>query len=221
MDNLLEMAKQIAEQISQIESTDEKVQAINTVRRILHEVSPMKGEPVDFVQWVKKEHLSPNNYNPNKVAPPEMKLLRQSIVVDGYTQPVVAFRHPEHFEVTDGFHRWRVGSEYQDISRRIHGYLPVACINEVRPDMGESEKMASTIRHNRARGSHQIDLMVDIVAELKAAGMSDMWIIKNIGMDADELLRLKQISGLASLFSDHDFSSAWVKSEDEIEFYND
>lgn len=221
MDNITRMAQEMAQEIRQMASVGEKIDALNAVRKILHGASPMKSEPIDFVQWVKKEQLFPNNYNPNKVAPPEMRLLRQSIIVDGYTQPVVAFRHPEHFEVTDGFHRWRVGSEYQDVSRRLHGYLPVSCINEARPDMGESEKMASTIRHNRARGSHQIDLMVDIVAELKAAGMSDMWIIKNIGMDADELLRLKQISGLASLFNDHTFSSAWVKSEEESEFYND
>ena len=222
MTTITEHATCIANQIAQMETVDEQIEALNEVRRLLHEISPMRNEPIDFVQWVKKEHMAPNDYNPNKVAPPEMKLLRRSIAVDGYTQPIVAFRHDtDKFEVTDGFHRWRVGSEYNDVSQRVHGYLPTACINELRPDMTQSEKMASTIRHNRARGSHEIDLMVNIVAELKAAGMSDMWIMKNIGMDADELLRLKQISGLASLFADHSFSSAWVKDTQEREFYDE
>ena len=144
------------------------------------------------------------------IAPPEMKLLYQSIKEDGYTMPIVCYYIPDvdKYEIVDGFHRYTTMLKHKDIYEREEGCLPVSVI-----DKPISDRMASTIRHNRARGSHDIGLMTNIVAELVEAGMSDAWILKNIGMDADELLRLKQISGLAALFKDKEFSKSLVASE--------
>lgn len=159
--------------------------------------------PVYNVRSVPIEKVRANSYNPNSVAPPEMKLLETSIWEDGYTMPVVCYYLPDEdvYEIVDGFHRYTVLKTSKRIFDREQGKLPVVVI-----DKPISDRMASTIRHNRARGTHGIELMVNIVAELKAAGMSDAWILKNIGMDADELLRLKQLSGIAALFSDRDFT---------------
>ena len=156
------------------------------------------------------KQIQANAYNPNSVAPPEMKLLYQSIKEDGYTMPIVCYYLPDvdKYEIVDGFHRYTTMLKHKDIYEREEGCLPVSVI-----DKPISDRMASTIRHNRARGSHDIGLMTNIVAELVEAGMSDTWILKNIGMDADELLRLKQISGLAALFKDKEFSKSWVASE--------
>ncbi|MGN0787151.1 MAG: IbrB-like domain-containing protein [Christensenellales bacterium] len=167
---------------------------------------PMYQSPVYNVLKVPVERIQANAYNPNSVAPPEMKLLYQSIKEDGYTMPIVCYYIPDDdkYEIVDGFHRYRIMLEHKDIYEREGGCLPVVVI-----DKDISNRMASTIRHNRARGSHSIDLMVNIVTELTEAGMSDAWIMKNIGMDAEELLRLKQISGLTALFADKEFSSAW------------
>lgn len=166
----------------------------------------MNKSPVYNVKPIPLEKIRANNYNPNSVAPPEMRLLEKSIWEDGYTMPVVCYYLPEEdtYEIVDGFHRWRILKESKRIHKRENGMLPVTVI-----DKDISNRMASTIRHNRARGSHNIDLMVDIVGELKASGMSDQWICLNIGMDADELLRLKQLSGLAEMFKDSEFSRAW------------
>jgi ParB-like chromosome segregation protein Spo0J len=162
--------------------------------------------PVYDVKAVPIEKIQANAYNPNHVAPPEMKLLYQSIKEDGYTMPIVCYYLPEvdKYEIVDGFHRYTVMLTHKDIYDRENGCLPVVTI-----DKDISNRMASTIRHNRARGSHSIELMTNIVAELVDSGMSDAWILKNIGMDAEELLRLKQLSGLQALFKDKDFSAAW------------
>ena len=168
------------------------------------------SSPVYNIQRIPIEKIQANAYNPNSVAPPEMKLLYQSIKEDGYTMPIVCYHLPDvdKYEIVDGFHRYTTMLKHKDIYEREEGYLPVSVI-----DKPISDRMASTIRHNRARGSHDIGLMTNIVAELVEAGMSDAWILKNIGMDADELLRLKQISGLAALFKDKEFSKSWVASE--------
>lgn len=166
----------------------------------------VNNSPVYNVKAVPIEKIQANAYNPNSVAPPEMKLLETSIWEDGYTMPVVCYYLPEidKYEIVDGFHRYTVLKTSKRIFERENGLLPVVVI-----DKPISDRMASTIRHNRARGSHSIDLMVNIVKELKECGKSDAWIMKHIGMDADELLRLKQISGLASLFADKEFSKSW------------
>lgn len=161
--------------------------------------------PVYNIKRVPVEKIQANSYNPNSIAPPEMKLLYRSIKEDGYTMPIVCYylEEDDRYEIVDGYHRYITILEHKDIYDREGGCLPVSVI-----DKPISDRMASTIRHNRARGSHSIELMKNIVAELVESGMSDQWILKHIGMDADELLRLKQISGLASLFKDHDFSKA-------------
>lgn len=188
-------------------SVAEKVDAINKIKIALHQCSPMCNEPVDCVLWVSSERVRANDYNPNSVAPPEMTLLQHSIREDGYTQPIVAFDEGDQITVIDGFHRHRVGKECLDISERIHGYLPVVVINTDRED--RSDRIASTIRHNRARGKHQVSAMSDIVLELTKRNWTDAKIAKELGMDADEVLRLKQIGGLAEAFAHEAFSEAW------------
>jgi ParB-like chromosome segregation protein Spo0J len=194
---------------------DDKIAEINRIKLALHELSPFKNEPVDCVLWVKNESVYANDYNPNSVAPPEMALLETSIMADGYTQPIVTFDN-EGYEVVDGFHRHRVGKESEIVNARIHGYLPIVRINQSQEDKGD--RMAATIRHNRARGKHKVDSMSEIVVELKRRFWSDEKIAKQLGMEADEVLRLQQITGLASLFADEDFSEAWeAESFSDIE----
>ena len=188
---------------------DEKVNAINSIREAIHQVSPFKNEPVDFVRWVKGAAVHANDYNPNSVAPPEMELLRVSINADGYTQPIVSMSDADDtFEVIDGFHRNRCGKEYPEINTRVHGYLPLVQIRSTQED--KTDRMASTIRHNRARGKHRVESMSEIVIELKKRNWSDSKIAKNLGMDEDEILRLCQISGLQEVFSSDSFSQAWT-----------
>lgn len=172
--------------------------------------------PVYDVKAIPVEKIRANSYNPNSVAPPEMKLLELSIWEDGYTMPVVCYYLPEEdaYEIVDGFHRYTVLKTSRRIYERENGCLPVVVI-----DKDINNRMASTIRHNRARGTHSIDLMQGIVGELVESGMGDDWIMKHIGMDADELLRLKQISGLAALFQDREFSSAWAKDDKDAATY--
>lgn len=146
--------------------------------------------------------------------------MHTSIQEDGYTQPIVVYQHDGIYEVVDGFHRNRVGKEYKDIAERIHGYLPVTIINDERHD--KADRIASTIRHNRARGKHRVEAMSDIVIELKRRNWSDNKIAKELGMDADEVLRLTQITGLAEMFADKDFSEAWeVDMLDDSDFVDE
>ena len=185
----------------------EQVDAINAARSAIHSAGPFAGEPVDCVQWVESASVGANDYNPNTVAPPEMELLRLSIESDGYTQPIVSWNKGQEYEVVDGFHRHRVGKECHDIRQRVHGFLPVVVINGDRQDKGD--RMAATIRHNRARGKHRVEAMSEIVVDLKRRRWSDEKIAKELGMDADEVLRLAQVSGLAELFVGCEFSEAW------------
>jgi ParB-like chromosome segregation protein Spo0J len=170
-------------------------------------MSPFKDQPVDVIQWVPAGSLQANDYNPNRVAPPEMQLLALSIREDGYTQPIVVWDTGDHYEVIDGFHRNRVGREDPVIMERLQGFLPVVVANANRVDRGD--RIASTIRHNRARGKHQVGAMADIVIELKRRNWSDDKIGRHLGMEPDEVLRLSQITGLAEMFADREFSEAW------------
>lgn len=166
--------------------------------------------PVYGVRPVPLEKIRANEYNPNKVAPPEMRLLYDSIKQDGYTMPIVCYynKDDDMYEIVDGFHRYSVMLQHDDIREREGGVLPVSVI-----DKPIDERMASTIRHNRARGAHDVDLMSNIVAELHKIGRSDAWLAKHLGMGKDEILRLKQITGLAEAFKDNDFSPAWEPGE--------
>jgi ParB-like nuclease family protein len=186
----------------------EQVAILNYFRKKISQLSPFE-EPVDAIQWIPMHQIHANTYNPNKVATPEMKLLYESIRSDGYTQPIVAYQlSPTKYEIVDGFHRNRVGKEYLDIKEQVKGHLPLSII-----DKPLDERMGSTIRHNRARGTHQIRPMSDIVLDLVKEGWTDEKICQKLGMDRDEVLRLKQISGLKEAFANHEFSKSWEEFE--------
>ena len=204
----------IIEELSLMDDV-KKIEAINEIKITLHQISPFKKEPVDCVIWVPNSTVVANDYNPNSVAPPEMQLLEVSIINDGYTQPIVTWETDSNREVIDGFHRNRVGKESEIVRSRVLGFLPVVTANKT--DKGS--RIASTIRHNRARGKHAVSAMTDIVIELKKRNWSDARISKELGMDEDEILRLCQISGLADAFENDDFSKAWesaIHSTDQI-----
>lgn len=205
----------IGEYIIGLNFTD-KINAINSIREYIHNISPFKNEPVDFVKWVVSDYIVANDYNPNKVAPPEMELLETSIVNDGYTQPIVTWPNNDKVEVVDGFHRNRVGKESKLVRERIKGYLPTVIIRKEQSE--KSDRIASTIRHNRARGKHTIDGMSEIVIELKNRNWKNSRISRELGMDEDEILRLCQITGLESLFKDEDFSKSWLIEDSDIDY---
>lgn len=206
MSDISQLIQSLCGEIEKL-SLPDKVLALNAVRSSLHKVSPFAAEPVDCVLWVPNDKVFANDYNPNSVAPPEMELLRHSINADGYTQPIVGYPRENQYEVIDGFHRNRVGRECEDVRQRVSGYLPIVSIKPDREDRGD--RIASTIRHNRARGKHKVDSMSEIVLELRRRNWSETKIGKELGMDPDEVLRLTQIAGLAEMFADTEFSQAW------------
>jgi len=217
MDKIDLLAKSLISELETLKLED-KVKWINAIRKMIGSISPFKNEPVDCVLWVEFDKVYANDYNPNAVAPPEMELLKHSIDSDGYTQPIVSWRQNDGYEVIDGFHRHRVGKEYDSVRDRIKGYLPIVAIKDDRE--GRNDRIASTIRHNRARGKHRVEPMADIVVELKRRNWSPKKIGKELGMDPDEVLRLTQITGLAEMFSDKEFSEAWkadILTEDDYE----
>lgn len=208
---LKDLLEQMTTELDHME-LDEKVDALNEIRRMLHAHSPFANEPCDCVEWVKQENVQANEYNPNHVASPEMKLLYRSVKLDGYTMPIVTYDLGKgEREIVDGFHRNRVGREHTDIKERIHGYLPVSTI-----DKPVDERIGSTIRHNRARGTHGIRPMADIVTELTQMGWDDTKICNMLGMELDEVLRLKQITGLKEAFMNHEFSRSWEEFESKL-----
>lgn len=213
MTDIKKRFKEFLEEVSDL-PLDDKVEVLNQMKLDMHDISPFKSEPVDCIVWVKNELVGANDYNPNSVAPPEMELLKTSILNDGYTQPIVSWEKDDQYEVVDGFHRNRVGKEYDDVRERVHGYLPLTVINGERTDKGD--RMASTIRHNRARGKHKVESMADIVLELKRRNWTDKKISKELGMDPDEVLRLTQIQGMAEMFQNSEFTEAW-----EVESYEE
>lgn len=188
---------------------EDRINAINAFRQAIHQHSPFHEQPVDCVLWVKQDRLTANDYNPNNVAPPEKRLLTKSLELDGFTQPIVVTESdPQHYEIVDGFHRHEIGSTRAALKRQLKGYLPVTCLRRERQD--KHDRMAATIRHNRARGRHQINAMAEIVRELAQLGWNEEKIGKELGMDSDEILRLKQINGLLELFADRRYSEAWT-----------
>jgi ParB-like chromosome segregation protein Spo0J len=219
------MIKEIKNKITEYLDCDlsEKVERINEIREAIHELSPFKNEPVDFVKWIESDLVTANDYNPNAVAPPEMELLEISIMNDGYTQPIVTWPKNGEVEVIDGFHRNRVGKESAVVKERIQGFLPTVIIRK--EQSGKNDRIASTIRHNRARGKHAVNAMSDIVLELKKRNWSDARVGRELGMDEDEVLRLCQISGLAEAFENEEFSEAWVSEifdeNPDIDFEDD
>jgi len=211
--NVFSKVDVLVQEISAL-TENEKIDVLNGVKEKLHKISPFANEPVDCVQWVPLENVRANDYNPNSVAPPEMILLEHSITQDGYTQPVVTWQNEEGYEVVDGFHRNMVARGSEVVFNRLKGRLPVVAIKTDRIDRGD--RIASTIRHNRARGKHKVDGMSYIVVELKKRNWSDERIGKELGMEPDEVLRLCQVSGLTEVFQDQEFSKAW-----EAEIFNE
>jgi ParB-like chromosome segregation protein Spo0J len=204
---IVERARDLFAELDALDD-DARIDAINAIRLALREHSPLRSEPADCVLWVPADVVQANDYNPNVVAPPEMRLLKRSIEADGYTQPVVVWPiDGGRYEVVDGVHRTRVGTETPKVRKRLHGRLPVAVINAERT--GREDRIAATVRHNRARGKHTVDGMAELVLDLSRRNHSDEWIARELGMDADEVLRLKQVTGLAELFADREFSEAW------------
>jgi hypothetical protein len=185
------------------------VEALNDLRTVVAERSPVKENPIDLVQWVDLDRVRPNDYNPNQVADREMELLHKSIYEDGYTQPVVVVElpedDPEDFEIVDGFHRYMTMKMFDDVYERSDGMLPVTIIE----DKSKNERRASTVRHNRARGTHSISGKSDVVFGMLEDGASDEEICEQLGMEKDELARLKHTTGFAKLFDDTDYQKAW------------
>lgn len=215
MNEILDLARQLAEKINRLDYAD-KVEALNQSRRILSEVSPFKSEPIDCPIWVEGDRIIANDYNPNSVARPEKKLLEHSIRKNGFAMPIIVVPMPAQADtkmsqcpqrVVDGFHRHQVGKDIKDIKTRLGGYLPVVNIAGNGTDI--AHLMSATVEFNRARGEHSIELMAGVVKEMILLGKSDIDIAKDLGMEAEEVLRLKQVTGLASLFTGQSYSKAW------------
>jgi ParB-like chromosome segregation protein Spo0J len=190
-----------------LEGSDEREQLITSIRGVLHEFSAGHAHPVDLVIWVPLERVSPNDYNPNKVAAVEMGLLATSIRHDGYTQPVVVIEEddrPGYYVIVDGFHRYWTMRASEDIRATTGGLLPIVVI-----DKSLADRMASTVRHNRARGKHSVDGMASMVFKMLEEGMTDAEVCNELGMEPEELLRLKHITGFAKLYEDADYRNAW------------
>ncbi|MGC6061439.1 IbrB-like domain-containing protein [Enterobacter kobei] len=205
---LRKVIDEVKSYLGDLNETD-RINAINEIRQAIHELSPFNEHPVDCVLWVRQDDVTSNDYNPNNVAPQEMRLLAKSLEADGFTQPVVVSRlrsSRQTYQIIDGFHRHELGKCKKSLM--LKGYLPVTCLREGKKM--KSDHMAATIRHNRARGRHQITAMSDIVRELSLQGWDDKKIAQELGMDSDEVLRLKQINGLLEMFSGRHFSEAWT-----------
>lgn len=211
-----DLLSKISALIKEIDARDgaEKIQAINDARTAINSVSPFKDEPVDLVLWVPTDDVIANDYNPNTVAPPEMLLLEESVSLDGYTQPVVSFEEGGKLTVVDGFHRSRVGKESVRVQKRTGGYLPITKINSERGAV--ADRMASTVRHNRARGKHGIAAMSEIILDVTRRNWSDQKICQEFGMDLDEVRALRMTVGLEDAFANQEFSEAWEIDKDAL-----
>lgn len=213
--DLKSLTKQIVAALTALPD-EERIDAINEVRAALHEVSPLKHHPVDFVRWVKVDVVAPQPLNPNTVAPPEFRLLAHSVEANGYTMPAVVHRGVtesgvEKITTVDGFHRGELPRKIASIRDSTRGRLPVTFIRADRSD--DASRIAATVEHNRARGEHRVEAMSEVVRMLYQAGWRDEKIREELGMDDEEVRRLKQITGLAELFADRDFSPAWEPDE--------
>jgi ParB-like chromosome segregation protein Spo0J len=211
--SIKELAQQLASEIAKL-SGDEQIEALNQARYELSKVSPFNNEPIDYVRWVKSDKVVANDYNPNSVARPEMKLLEHSIRKNGFAMPIITAEmsskgnlsdRPQ--KVVDGFHRHKVGKGSKDLADRMHGYLPI--VNIAGDSSDPSHLMSATVEFNRARGEHSIELMAGLVKEMLQHGQTDQEIAKHLGMEAEEALRLKQMTGLAGLFDGQPYSKAW------------
>lgn len=203
-----ELLSEITSFLDNTTRREDKIEILNTLRQTIHQHSPFSGEPIDCVLWLKATDLVPNDYNPNVIAPPEKRLLQHSLETNGYTQPIVAAMRKKGNTIIDGYHRYNLGKSTPTLRKKLNQYLPVTFVSEDK--LSQTECIAATIRHNRARGKHQIAAMSAIVQDLHRQGWNDSKISKELGMDTDEVLRLKQISGLAELFLENEYSIGWT-----------
>ena len=188
------------------DAAPDKLQFRNEFCKFMHDLSPNKSQPVDFVVWVPIDMVEPNDYNPNSVAQKEMQLLYTSIWNDGYTQPTVTIwdESKQKYVIVDGFHRYFTCKNNADIRERNHGMLPIVVI-----DKDINERMAATVRHNRARGKHSVQGMSSMVFKLLDQGWKDEDICNQLGMEPEELLKLKYVTGFAKLFENTEYKQAW------------
>jgi ParB-like chromosome segregation protein Spo0J len=195
---------------AEIEQSADRIATIEAIKSLLHDLSPLKEQPINRVRWVPVEKVTPNDYNPNSVAMQEMSLLYTSIIHDGYTQPIVTVYNEERdlFEIVDGFHRYYTCKTQADVRERNHGMLPIVVLNK-----DTNDRMASTVRHNRARGKHSVAGMSNLVFQMLDGGWSDAQICNELGMEPEELLRLKHITGFSKLFEDAEYRQAWESRE--------
>ena len=193
--------------LEKAKTEQDKLDVIREVRQFLYEASPQSSQPIDNVQWIPIEKVVANDYNPNSVAPVEMRLLHTSIKHDGYTQPVVTVYDSakDRYVVVDGFHRSQTLRTNKDIYDACNGLLPCVVI-----DKDVNDRMASTVRHNRARGKHSVDGMANMVFEMLENGWSDEEICNELGMEAEEIVRLKHITGFSKLFEETEYKKAWT-----------
>ena len=200
------LKKLLAEIKSHLDGSADRQGDIDAVRQLLFEQSDQRGQPVDRVRWVPIENVIPNDYNPNNVAGKEMQLLYVSIKADGYTQPIVTIFDEtlKKYVIVDGFHRYFVGRNQADIREAVNGMLPIVVI-----DKSANERMAATVRHNRARGEHSIAGMGNLVFSMLQNGMTDAEVCNEIGLEPEELLKLKHITGFSKLFVGHKYNKAW------------
>lgn len=200
--------KELFDHISQaFESAPDKIAFVESLREYIHTtISPISSQPIDRVKWVSIDKVEPNDYNPNSVAKVEMGLLYKSIKHDGYTQPVVTIFDPEKkkYIIVDGFHRYFICRHQKDIQDRNHGLLPIVVIKK---DI--NDRMAATIRHNRARGEHSVTGMSNMVFEMLHNGWTDEQICNQLGMEPEEILKLKHITGFSKLFENIEYQRAW------------
>ena len=196
------------------EVSDDPAAFVHDLREWIHkELSPVASQPVDMIHWVTIDRVQANDYNPNSVASAEMRLLYISIRNDGYTQPIVTIYDEESdkYVIVDGFHRYEIAKSNPDILERNQGLLPVVVLNK-----GMNDRMAATIRHNRARGKHSVQGMSSLVFSMLDNGWEDNAICNNLGMEPEELLRLKHITGFSKLFANADYSQAWETKGNNI-----
>ena len=212
MDLMTEIKKDIKDL-----TEEEKIKYFTDLRNAIHELSPHKSSPVDNVQWVDIDLVQANDYNPNSVANKEMELLYKSISHDGYTQPIVTIfdERINKYVIVDGFHRYSVCLQNKDVNEITKGKLPIVVIEK---DI--NDRMASTVRHNRARGKHSVDGMANMVFSMLDNGWADKDICNHLGMEAEELLRLKHVTGFSKLFKDIEYQKAW-KTKRQIQIERD
>lgn len=188
----------------------DKLQFIAEMREFLHSISPLNEQPIDFVRWVPVEQVTPNEYNPNSVAQIEMGLLYTSIMHDGYTQPIVTVFNEKTalYEIVDGFHRYYICKTQADVRERNQGMVPIVVLKK-----NINDRMASTVRHNRARGKHSVNGMSNLVYQMLHNGWSDKDVCNELGMEPEEILRLKHLTGFSKLFADAEYRKAWESRE--------